>query len=173
MQPVMQALDEVKELFETVIGQPAPEISPQQYAAFPPGTDPREHVLQEVDYLKQLSRQVAESRLPPRWVPRADAALTKDDFVLQVEVPGVRREDVKVSVVGGECIIRGERKRDPTTPWQPLAMECPIGAFERRCQLPAGAKLDAIAARCADGILEIKVPIDVPTQPGEAKIEVS
>lgn len=173
MQQVTQALAEVKDLFQKVVGQPAPRIAPHEYGAFPAGVDPAEHTVREVEYLKNMWRQFQDARTPPMWIPRADSHLTEDAFVLEVEVPGVRREDLTVSILGGECLVRGERKRDAQTTWRPLALECPWGAFERRYPLPAGCKTEKVTARHRDGVLEIRVPVDPVLMPKESRVEIA
>jgi HSP20 family molecular chaperone IbpA len=110
MQEVNQALSEVKELYQRILGRPAPELQPTSFVAFPPGVDPLNHALHEVQYLKQLSEQIAMAPRPVTWVPLADCYASKDTFVVRLEVPGIDRKDLKVFLTGGECLVRGERK---------------------------------------------------------------
>jgi len=173
MQPVNQALDEVKELYQKVLGKPAPEIQPGSFVSFPPGVDPLNHVVKEVDQLKQLSERLTFAPRPAAWTPQADTFVMQDSYLVRMEIPGVDRDTLKVFIVGGECVVRGERKLPETTPdVRPLNLERSWGLFERRFTLPRGAYPDKVAARYSDGVLEVKVAIEGIEKPKEMKIVV-
>lgn len=173
MQEIVQALDEVKTLYETFVGRPAPVIDPESFLPFQPGVDPIRQTLEEVGWLKQLSEQWKE--MPAAlWAPRADTWASPDTLLLHVELPGVAREDVKVSIVGNELIVRGERKAfGPAHDMRPIGIERPWGAFERRFPIPLGAQTDRIAARYTHGMLELRLPIEPIRPPAETPVEVS
>lgn len=172
MVEVNQAFQDVKQLYSKLIGQPAPEIPPDSYAAFPPGVDPLRHALKEVDYLKELSERMTASPTPISWVPSADTFATPDAFVVRMEIPGVDREGLKVLLLGGECVVRGERKpAGDTEKMRPLTLERHWGPFERRFMLPAGSHPDRITARFHEGILEVRVPVVAAEKPKEMNIE--
>ena len=164
MTEVASALNEVRSLYAKYLGQPAPEIGPGWYAPFPPGIDPIRYAIQEVGELKR--------HLAVAWVPRADVYGTKDAVVFHVEIPGVGREQVKVLVAEGECIVRGTRATaTDQADLRPLGIELPYGAFERRFPLPIHADADKLVARYADGILEVTIPILEVAPPKEMKVE--
>lgn len=173
MQDVNQALVEVKDMFREVVGQPAPEIDPHGYCAFPAGVDPVAHAVQEVDHLKRLSKQAAISPTLPAWIPRADSFVAADAFVVLVEVPGVARENLKVFVAGGECLVRGERTPpSSSSELRPVVLERAWGPFERRFVLPAGSHSDRLEARYREGILELRIPMEQAAIPKETRIDV-
>jgi HSP20 family protein len=175
MQPVNQVLDEVRDLFQKVVGKPAPEIQPASYVAFPPGVDPLNHAIHEVGELKRLSEQMAFAPGPAAWTPAADVFTTKEAYVVRLEIPGVDRKALKVFVQGAECVVRGDRK--PTVEagaeMQPLTVERPWGPFERRFLMPPGSHADKVTARCADGVLELRVTFDGYDTPRDLNVEVS
>jgi HSP20 family protein len=129
--------------------------------------------VEEVERLRLLSKQVAAAPSMRAWTPPADTYRSTDGLVLYVEIPGVHKEDLKVFVVGGECVVRGERKflRQKET-IHPLSLERPWGQFERRFALPPGVHAGRIQARSKDGILEIHVLAEGPTDEGELNVEV-
>ena len=171
---VSQTLSEVKDLYRKVTGKPAPEIAPSSYVPFPPGVDPRKHAVAEVQQIKELAEWMALAPEPAAWAPRADSFLMQDAYVVQVEIPGVSREDLKVFVAGGECVVRGERKPlAGATDRRPLTIERPRGNFERRFVLPAGCDADAVSARYHEGVLELRVPTNGGGVPKETKVEVA
>jgi HSP20 family protein len=158
MQPVSQALDDVKELYRKVLGQPAPEIAPGSYALFPPGVDPLQQTIREVEQLKQVAEQMRFAPRATAWVPPADGFVTPDGLVFLLEIPGADRDKLEVFVVGQECVVRGERKRVEMTPEaRPLGLERPWGGFERRFPMPPGGHPDRVSARYTDGVLELKI----------------
>ncbi|MDX1387646.1 MAG: Hsp20/alpha crystallin family protein [Acidobacteriota bacterium] len=173
MQDVNHALDEVKELYNKMLGKPAPEIDPASYLAFPPGVDPNKHVLDEVELLKRLSEQMAVAPRPTAWVPRADSFSTPDGLIVRLEIPGVARDDLKVFISGQECVVRGELKPPAKEiELQPLAIERPYGPFERRFMLPIGGNPERVTARYQDGILELRLVGEKLGAPQGTRIEV-
>ena len=93
------------------------------------------------------------------WVPAVDIIEEKDRFVLRADVPGVRPEDIDVSMDNGVLSVSGERHaiaRDEDTGVQRI--ERAMGRFLRRFTLPETADADAISAKSANGILEVTIP---------------
>lgn len=173
MQEVNQALNEVKELYRKILGRPAPDLQPGSFVAFPPGVDPRNHALSEVRFLKQISEQMAMAPRPVSWVPLSDCFLSKDTFVVRLEVPGIDRKDLHVFVTGGECLVRGERKRPEwLAEMQPLIVEHSWGPFERRFPLPAGCEGEKVSARCEEGVLEVRVPVKLRETLEETQVDI-
>ena len=174
MQDVSQSLNEVKDLFQRVVGQPAPRIDPHAFSAFPLGVDPVDHAFREVEHLKQLTEQIALSPSPVAWTPRADIYVADDAFVIRLEVPGMPREDLKVFVVGGECVVRGERKREQdTAKLRAMTLERPWGPFERRFVMPAGSHPGQLKAHYKEGILELRIATEAAATPKKTKIDVA
>ena len=173
MQELHQALDELKGLHHKILQRPAPELGPQSYLPFPPGVDPLQHALHEVEWLKKISERMELAPRPAAWVPPADCFLTDDEFVAQLELPDVAREDVHVFVAGTECVVRGERKPpEKLGRIRPVSLERQWGLFERRFVVPVDAQLDAMNARLLEGVLELRVPLRTADVPREHEIKV-
>ena len=87
-----------------------------------------------------------------------------DDFVVHASVPGVKPEDVDITILGDTLRIRGERKEESERQegqgeqgrW--LIRERRSGLFERTIGLPATVKADAAEAEFRDGVLRITLP---------------
>jgi HSP20 family protein len=90
------------------------------------------------------------------WVPTTDIFAVGDDLVIRCELPGVRREDVEISLNGGALIVDGERKGEPETS-EYYSRERHYGRFRRRIKLPEGIDRSDISASFEDGLLEITV----------------
>jgi len=172
MQALEQALDEVKALHERILGRPAPDPATLPAVPFPPGVDPIRFALAEVRHLSELWKHVERMPQPAAWIPPADCFATDQDWVVRIELPGVSREDVKVLLVGGEIVVRGERKPPHLGSQRPIAIERPWGPFERRFPLPIGSRANELVAKLAAGLLELRIPLERLDEEREQKIEV-
>jgi HSP20 family protein len=104
------------------------------------------------------------------WTPLADVTETNDAYVIQVDVPGVRREDINVELAGTELVISGEMKASEEG-GQPRQRSRRYGRFEYRTGLPAQIDTNAITADLSDGVLTVRVPKSQADQP--RRIEIS
>lgn len=174
MHEVNQALAEVKELYQKIMGRPAPDLEAGAFVSFPPGVDPLNHAVLEVQHLKHLSEHVATTPRPVSWVPLADCYASNDAYVIRLEIPESDREDLKVFIAGDACLVRGERKRpEAVAGMRPVTVEQPWGPFERRFPLPGGFVADKVAAHYEDGVLELRVPVKEREAPKEMTVEVA
>jgi HSP20 family protein len=110
------------------------------------------------------------------WAPAVDIAERKDAYVVTAEVPGVKPEELEVTLEDGMLTIQGERRmEEETSDRQYHRVERRYGAFRRSITLPSQVQADAIEASYSDGVLQVVVPkaesakpkkIDVrPTRP--------
>jgi HSP20 family protein len=91
------------------------------------------------------------------WLPSVDIEETDDAYLVQAELPGIRREDVDIELVGNELSITGEakdRKREGTVRKQARR----YGRFDYRVSLPDQVDADKVTATLKDGVLEVRVP---------------
>jgi HSP20 family protein len=107
------------------------------------------------------------------WLPAIDMHETKDNLVLNVELPGVREKDVTVSITGDLLSIKGERRWDDQAKDQKvLHVERVYGQFERLVQLPMAVQTDKVKASYRDGVLEVTLPKAENLKPREIKIDI-
>ena len=107
------------------------------------------------------------------WLPPVDMHETKDDLVLNVELPGVSEKDVTVSITGDLLSIKGERRwNDEAKDRQYLHTERVYGQFERLVQLPMAVQADKVKASYRDGVLQITLPKAEELKPREIKIDI-
>jgi len=93
------------------------------------------------------------------WVPAVDIVEEQGRFVLRADVPGVNAEDIDVSMDAGVLSVSGERHAvAPSEDTGVQRIERATGRFLRRFTLPETADADGIAAKCANGILEVTIP---------------
>jgi len=177
MQPIEQALKELRTLHEQLNNAPAPEFGPHAFIPFPAGPDPVAYAIDEVAHLKRLLDELETTpRSEPQaaqWSPRASVFAGENSVTIAVELPGVAKEDVAVTASSGELTIRGERKPvSMKDGLQPLIVEQPFGAFERRFPMPAWASCERISARYTLGVLEIALTRGADTAAGEFSVEI-
>jgi HSP20 family protein len=104
------------------------------------------------------------------WMPAADVLETDAAYVIEIELPGVRREDVDVELDGNELIVSGELK-ERTREGLLRRRTRRIGNFEYRVILPGDLRADDVEASLAYGVLTVHVPKAQATK--HNKIEVS
>jgi len=96
-----------------------------------------------------------------RWfAPPVDIVEEDEAFVVRVELPGVRPEDVSVDIDDHVMLIQGERKPDATIPRGGVRhrIERPYGAFSRSFTVPESADGRETVAVMADGVLTLRIP---------------
>jgi HSP20 family protein len=93
------------------------------------------------------------------WVPAVDIVEENERFILRADVPGVKPEDIDVSMDNGVLTVSGQRLQESTDQANGVKrMERLSGKFYRRFSLPEAAKAEEISARSANGILEVIIP---------------
>jgi HSP20 family protein len=106
------------------------------------------------------------------WVPPVDVQEDSKEIVLEVELPGVRPEDVEVTAENGVLTIRGEKRGRATEHDEGRyhVVERTYGNFMRSFQLPNGADDRHIDAEFVDGLLVVHVPKAALAQPRRIEI---
>jgi HSP20 family protein len=108
------------------------------------------------------------------WSPLVDIHETKDGYRLMVELPGVKQEDIQVSVEGEALTLKGERKHEAEVKEdQYHRVERSYGRFERSIVLPSVVDPSRVTATYRDGVLEIQLPKKEEAKPKEIKVEVA
>ena len=105
-----------------------------------------------------LRRETVEGGLR-MWAPHVDVTQHKDEILIRADLPGVEKDDVKVSVTEDAVTIRGERHRAQDEERDGVyRSERSYGAFSRSIALPPGTTTDQVKASFKNGVLEIRVP---------------
>lgn len=93
------------------------------------------------------------------WQPRVDIAETDESVEVKVDLPGIKPEDVEISVSDNQLTIQGERKDEKETKNKKVhRVERSYGSFYRTIPLPAGAKPEDVAAESDNGVITITLP---------------
>jgi HSP20 family protein len=109
-----------------------------------------------------------------RWAPSVDMFETDEEVVVKAEVPGMKKEDLEVTVTEEGITITGESKAEQEVKEENyVRRERRYGKFTRRLPFAAAVKLDAAKAKFSDGILEVRVPKEAePAEEAGRKIQI-
>jgi len=93
------------------------------------------------------------------WSPRIDLKEEDQQFVVQADIPGVRPEDIEVSMDGDVLTIKGHKKTEKEQSSEGyLRVERSTGSFLRQFSLPSSVNADEIKATSKDGVLKLTIP---------------
>jgi HSP20 family protein len=93
------------------------------------------------------------------WSPAADVFESPEEIVLNIELPGVRLEDVRLEALEGKIRVSGHRRADPgTEPRHFVRMERIYGTFSRDFPVPVSLDPTAIKASLRGGVLRVVAP---------------
>lgn len=94
------------------------------------------------------------------WFPRLDVRRQNSDVLVEVELPGLSKDDVKIEVTSDGLTISGEKHQEAETKEDNYyRSERTFGRFMRRIALPHGTNADKAEARFVDGVLRITIPV--------------
>jgi HSP20 family protein len=106
------------------------------------------------------------------WSPLVDVHETKEDFRLQVELPGVKQEDIQLTIEGDSLVMKGERKREHEVKEDNYhRIERSYGTFQRSIVLPSVVDPNRVKATYRDGVLQIQLPKKEEAKPKEIKVD--
>jgi HSP20 family protein len=107
-----------------------------------------------------------------RWAPPLDLEETEDAYVAEIDMPGVKKQDITVELIGDEVYVHGEvkeRERKGLIRRQTRR----VGAFDYAFTLPGEIDRDQISASLDDGVLTIRAHKSGPTRRPRVNIPVS
>jgi HSP20 family protein len=107
--------------------------------------------------------------------PRMDISETEQAFFIHAELPGVQKEDIKISISEDNILsITGEKKKSEQVQDKNFVrMERFYGTFRRTFTLPEHVQSSSIKADFTNGILEISLPKSEPIKPKEITVEIA
>ena len=96
------------------------------------------------------------------FVPSADVFAVPEGLVVELELPGVPAEAIRVTAAGGGLVVEGTKGDPEAARKRYLRAERAFGAFRRHVPLPDDARLEAAAATLREGVLRVVVPRGAP-----------
>jgi HSP20 family protein len=114
------------------------------------------------------------SQLLSGWTPALDVYEDKENFIVKAELPGMKNEDIDVSLHDGSLSISGERKSETKhKDAEVYRAERFFGRFQRTVTLPAPVAADKVKAQYKDGILTVTLPKTEEAKPKQIDVSVS
>jgi len=114
------------------------------------------------------------SQLWSGWTPALDVYEDKESFIVKAELPGMKREDIEVSLHDGALSISGERKSETQhEDAEVYRAERFFGRFQRTVTLPGPVAADKVKAQYKDGVLTITLPKTEEAKPKQIDVAVS
>lgn len=110
--------------------------------------------------------RIVDSFLKPTYantvnfLPSCDVNETNDHYLVSFDMPGMKKEDIKIEVLGSQLVIAGERQREvkADNAETSLRRERVYGKFERTFTLPTSINAEKIEAQYENGVLNIALP---------------
>jgi HSP20 family protein len=129
----------------------------------------------ELEELQRRTEELVESAVSGAevervWTPLVDVEETEDAWIVEAEVPGAKRNDIKVELQDSQLAITGEikeRERKGIVRRRTRRR----GAFEYRVTLPGDADADGVDANLHDGVLTVKVPKSKKSQTRQIEVK--
>lgn len=93
------------------------------------------------------------------WQPKVNVTENPEAYLVRVELPGVKADDVKVTLTDDTLTIQGEKKKEEkrTEKDQTHIYECSYGSFMRSFTFPSSVERDGVTAEASEGVLNISV----------------
>jgi len=108
--------------------------------------------------------RLLEERMPAEalWAPEVELLERDGKLLVRADLPGLTKDDVKVTIVDEMLTLEGERKRETETKRDDYyRTERTYGSFYRAIPLPEGVKADQVEANFKNGVLEVVLPLTV------------
>jgi len=106
------------------------------------------------------------------WAPAVDLYEDKDNLVVKAELPGMKKEDIEISLHQGNLLISGERKVESNEEnGESSRSERFFGRFQRALELPKAVDPNGVSASYKDGILTVKLPKTEESKPKQITVQ--
>lgn len=134
---------------------------------------PFNHFDRMVDAFFKGGVQDDGSFFPATWSPAVDVAEHENNYVVNVELPGINKDNVKITMHENVLTIEGEKKAEKEEKGKNYHLvERSYGSFKRSFSLPKNVKSDAIEAEYINGVLSVSIPKAEEVKPKQIEVKV-
>ena len=142
---------------------------------------PFEDLMSLEDEISRFFDEFFGSRVPaqqqregsPAWVPRVDISETDDEIIVRADIPGMKKDDIKVTLADNVLTISGEKKIERDEKKENYhRVERVFGSFSRSFYIPTTVDPNKITAKYNNGVLEVRLPKKEEAKPKEIPISV-
>ncbi len=107
------------------------------------------------------------------WGPRTDIYETRENVVIQLDIPGIKAEQIDVQCEKGMLSIKGERAFNGNVPERKYyRVENVYGPFERYFEIPSALDVNKVEAKYQDGVLALTFPKAEEAKPKKIEIKI-
>ena len=107
-----------------------------------------------------------------QWNPAVDVYQNKDQYTVHAELPGLKKEEIEISLNGDTLTISGERKQE-TKSEEGFRSERFFGKFQRSVILPVPVNAEKVSATYKDGVLTVVLPKADEAKPKQIPVSLS
>jgi HSP20 family molecular chaperone IbpA len=157
MSEIDRTIQGVEQLYRSLTGH-APMNGETVHEVIPPEVDPARYVEEQLGRLMSL---LGETPSGEAWTPALALWETSEAYLANLDLAGVSRDALRVSVTGQGILVEGTRSASRgalPTGASLRYRELPFGECRRLVAFPPDAKLDLVEAKLADGLLQLLVP---------------
>lgn len=109
---------------------------------------------------------------PGKWMPAIDLRETSSEYILEADMPGLKREDIHLEVLDNVVTIRGERKSEQEREGNGYhRVERQYGSFSRSIDVPGGFNPDQVTAKFENGVLTVTLPKREEAKPKQIEVK--
>jgi HSP20 family protein len=140
------------------------------------GLDRWSNLRDELDSLFELpfwSNFQRQTQLFSGWSPALDIYQNHDNVIARVELPGMHKEDIEISLQDGMLTVSGERKSESKEGDKAERTERYTGKFRRSVSLPTMVDANKVTATYRDGILTVTLPKAEEAKPKQIQVNVA
>jgi HSP20 family protein len=124
----------------------------------------------EMDRVFESTGSFSASPAPlSRWNPAVNVYQDKDRFTVVVELPGLKKEEIEISLHDDTLTIAGERKREESSE-QEFLTERLYGKFQRSLTLPTAVDAEKVKASYKNGLLQVELPKAEEAKPKQIEV---
>lgn len=108
------------------------------------------------------------------WMPPVDIRETNDAYVLEADLPGLKKEDIEVQIVEDRITLKGERKREMESEDKGYRRyERAEGKFERSFRIRGGVDASKVEAKFEHGVLTVTLPKPEESKPRQIEVKIN
>lgn len=104
------------------------------------------------------------------WTPAADIYETESGYLIAMDLPGIKREELQIDIDDNRLIVKGTRQVEESKQFR---TERPHGKFLRAFSVPASVDQAKIGAEYKDGVLQVRLPRRSEPNPKKIDIKIS
>ena len=122
------------------------------------------------EFISNFSKGFDDTPKEPSLFPRADVLQSDTELLVLIELPGLKKEDIRLQIADDKLVVKGTAP-SPYPAHSKLSSERFYGSFERSIKLPVTVEREWASAKFANGLLQVRFPLDASVSTNTINIE--